>query len=66
MDFLEYLDEVYEELVDEFGHEIESKCVHEQTTHYSCSISVSRYHYPAANSCDQRHKRKRIIVGVSP
>jgi hypothetical protein len=29
MDFLEYLDEVYEELVDEFGHEIESKCVHE-------------------------------------
>jgi hypothetical protein len=28
MDFLDYLDEIYEELVDEFGHEIESKCEH--------------------------------------
>jgi hypothetical protein len=28
-DFLDYLDEIYEELVDEFGHEIESNCVHE-------------------------------------
>ena len=27
-DFLDYLDEVYEELVDEFGHEIESNCIH--------------------------------------
>jgi len=23
------MDEIYEELVDEFGHEIESECVHE-------------------------------------
>ena len=29
MDYLDYLDEIYEELVDEFGHEIESKCIHE-------------------------------------
>lgn len=29
MDYLDYLDEIYEELVDEFGHEIESNCVHE-------------------------------------
>ena len=28
MDYLDYLDEIYEELVDEFGHEIESECVH--------------------------------------
>jgi hypothetical protein len=28
MDFLDYLDEIYEELVDEFGHEIESNCEH--------------------------------------
>jgi hypothetical protein len=28
MDFLDYLDEVYEELVDEFGHEIENDCIH--------------------------------------
>jgi hypothetical protein len=27
-DFLDYLDEIYEELVDEFGHEIESECIH--------------------------------------
>jgi hypothetical protein len=29
MDFLDYLDEIYEELVEEFGHEIESNCIHE-------------------------------------
>jgi hypothetical protein len=28
-DYLDYLDEIYEELVDEFGHEIESDCIHE-------------------------------------
>jgi hypothetical protein len=28
-DYLDYLDEIYEELVDEFGHEIESNCIHE-------------------------------------
>jgi hypothetical protein len=28
-DFLDYLDEIYEELVDEFGHEIESNCIHD-------------------------------------
>lgn len=27
-DFLDYMDEIYEELVDEFGHEIESECIH--------------------------------------
>ena len=29
MDYLDYLDEIYNELVDEFGHEIESNCIHE-------------------------------------
>lgn len=28
MDYLDYMDEIYEELVEEFGHEIESECVH--------------------------------------
>jgi len=28
-DYLDYLDEIYEELVEEFGHEIESNCIHE-------------------------------------
>jgi hypothetical protein len=28
-DYLDYLDEIYNELVDEFGHEIESNCIHE-------------------------------------
>jgi hypothetical protein len=28
MDYLDYLDEIYEELVDEFGHDIESECIH--------------------------------------
>ena len=28
MDYLDYVDEIYEELVEEFGHEIESDCVH--------------------------------------
>ena len=27
-EFLDYMDEIYEELVDEFGHEIESNCIH--------------------------------------
>jgi len=27
-DYLDYIDEIYEELVDEFGHEVESECVH--------------------------------------
>jgi hypothetical protein len=27
-DFLDYMDEIYEELVDEFGHDIESECIH--------------------------------------
>ena len=27
-DYLDYLDEIYEELVDEFGHEIENNCIH--------------------------------------
>ena len=25
-DYLDYLDEIYDELVEEFGHEIESNC----------------------------------------
>ena len=28
-DYLDYSDEIYEELVEEFGHEIESECIHE-------------------------------------
>ena len=28
MDYLDYMDEIYEELVEEFGHEIESDCIH--------------------------------------
>ena len=28
MDFLDYMDEIYEELVEEFGHEIESDSIH--------------------------------------
>ena len=28
MDYFDYIDEIYEELVDEFGHEIESECNH--------------------------------------
>ncbi len=28
MDYLDYLDEIYDELVDEFGHEIENECTH--------------------------------------
>jgi hypothetical protein len=27
-DYLDYLDEIYDELVEEFGHEIESSCTH--------------------------------------
>ena len=27
-DYLDYMDEIYEELVNEFGHEIESECNH--------------------------------------
>ena len=30
-DYLDYMDEIYEELVEEFGHEIESKCEHNHT-----------------------------------
>jgi hypothetical protein len=28
-DYLDYLDEIYEEIVDEFGHEAESNCIHD-------------------------------------
>ena len=28
MEYLDYLDEIYDELVEEFGHEIESNCTH--------------------------------------
>lgn len=27
-EYLDYMDEIYEELVEEFGHEIESNCIH--------------------------------------
>ena len=30
-DYLDDMDEIYEELVEEFGHEIESKCEHNHT-----------------------------------
>jgi hypothetical protein len=28
MDYLDYMDEIYEEIVEEFGHDVESECVH--------------------------------------
>ncbi|CAB4185489.1 hypothetical protein UFOVP1119_61 [uncultured Caudovirales phage] len=31
MDYLDYMDEIYEELVSEYGHDIESKCEHNHT-----------------------------------
>lgn len=31
MDYLDYMDDIYEELVTEFGHEIESECIHDQS-----------------------------------
>ena len=30
-DYLDYMDDIYEELVEEFGHEIESECVYHHT-----------------------------------
>ena len=27
-EYLDYMDEIYDELVSEFGHEIESECIH--------------------------------------
>jgi hypothetical protein len=30
-DYLDYMDDIYEELVEEFGHEIESQCEHNHT-----------------------------------
>jgi hypothetical protein len=30
-DYLDYMDSLYEELVEEFGHEIEAKCDHDHT-----------------------------------
>jgi hypothetical protein len=27
-DYLDYMDEIYEEIVSEFGHEVESECIH--------------------------------------
>ena len=37
-DFLDYLDEIYEELVEEFGHEIEAKCEHNHIQRSACRI----------------------------
>lgn len=31
MDYLDYMDEIYEELVSEYGHDIESQCEHNHT-----------------------------------
>ena len=31
MDYLDYMDEIYEELVSEYGHDIESQCGHNHT-----------------------------------
>ena len=36
MDYLDYLDEIYEELVDEFGHEIEANCEHNHKQPSAC------------------------------
>ena len=41
MDYLDYLDEIYEELVDEFGHEIESDCIHQCDLIHTPAIGVS-------------------------
>jgi hypothetical protein len=30
-DYLDYIDDIYEELVEEFGHEVEAKCEHNHT-----------------------------------
>jgi len=27
-DYLDYMDEIYDEIVSEFGHEVESECIH--------------------------------------
>jgi hypothetical protein len=27
-DYLDYMDEIYEEIVSEFGHDVESECIH--------------------------------------
>ena len=57
-DFLDYIDEMYEELVDEFGHEIESNCIHEQTNNYY----YSNLFIPARNMVYQgANKRKKKI-----
>ena len=37
-DYLDYMDEIYEELVEEFGHEIESECVHNHTAQSVCRL----------------------------
>ena len=37
-DYLDYMDEIYEELVEEFGHEIESECVHNHTAQGVCRL----------------------------
>ena len=42
-DYLDYMDDIYEERVTEFGHEIESACIHEQTTNQPSAIG---YCYP--------------------
>lgn len=45
MDYLEYMDEIYEELVEEFGHEIESDCIHKWYKSHSrlaaCRLKMS-------------------------
>lgn len=37
-DYLDYMDEIYEELVEEFGHEIESVCDHNHTAQSVCRL----------------------------
>ena len=37
-EFLDYMDEIYEELVEEFGHEIESDCIHKWYKSHALSV----------------------------
>ena len=58
-DYLDYMDDIYEELVTEFGHEIESECIHEQTTNQPSAIG---YCYPRPNNGahDVAHDERRF------
>ena len=58
-DYLDYMDDIYEELVTEFGHEIESECIHEQTTNYY-RATIYRYSRPLHGAHDVEGDRSRF------